>query len=186
MVVTPSEVYNTTKTCKLVVMTATMGREKTMKLKTAAKPHPVDLHVGRRVRLRRTLLCISQDALGERVGLTAQQIQKYERGENRIGASRLFDLSRALEVPPSFFFDDLPDIPETAPGIGSATPALDITAINNRETLDLVDAYYRIDDPDLRRRFVELAKGIAAVVEVDSTVGALHHVRRAMVAPGMG
>ncbi|WP_277278285.1 helix-turn-helix domain-containing protein, partial [Thalassospira lucentensis] len=73
------------------------------------KPNPVDIHVGARVRLRRTLLGMSQEKLGEAIGLTFQQVQKYERGANRVGASRLYDLSRVLEVPVSFFFDDMPD-----------------------------------------------------------------------------
>lgn len=70
-------------------------------------PNPIDVHVGSRVRLRRTLLGLSQERLGEAVGLTFQQIQKYERGANRIGASRLFEFSRILDVPVSFFFDDM-------------------------------------------------------------------------------
>src|SRR5277367_1577262 len=74
----------------------------------SGKPNPIDTHVGARVRLRRTLLGMSQEKLGEAIGLTFQQVQKYERGANRIGASRLFDLSRVLDVPVSFFFDDMP------------------------------------------------------------------------------
>src|SRR6202012_596679 len=73
----------------------------------SGKPNPIDAHVGARVRLRRTLLGMSQEKLGEAIGLTFQQVQKYERGANRIGASRLYDLSRVLDVPVSFFFDDL-------------------------------------------------------------------------------
>ena len=72
-------------------------------------PNPVDVHVGSRMRLRRTMLGLSQEKLGEAIGLTFQQVQKYERGANRIGASRLFDLARVLDVPVSFFFDDMPD-----------------------------------------------------------------------------
>jgi transcriptional regulator with XRE-family HTH domain len=72
------------------------------------RPSPIDVHVGARVRLRRTLLGMSQEKLGEALGLTFQQVQKYERGVNRIGASRLFDLSRVLDVPIGFFFDDMP------------------------------------------------------------------------------
>src|ERR1700709_409484 len=72
-----------------------------------SRPSPIDIHVGSRVRLRRTLLGMSQEKLGEAIGLTFQQVQKYERGANRIGASRLFDLSRVLDVPVSFFFDDM-------------------------------------------------------------------------------
>ena len=72
-------------------------------------PNPIDVHVGGRVRLRRTLLGLSQEKLGEAIGLTFQQVQKYERGANRIGASRLFDLSRVLDVPVGYFFDDMSD-----------------------------------------------------------------------------
>src|SRR3954465_1224783 len=74
-----------------------------------SRPSPIDVHVGSRIRLRRTLLGMSQERLGESLGLTFQQVQKYERGVNRVGASRLFDLSRVLDVPISFFFDDMPD-----------------------------------------------------------------------------
>ena len=73
------------------------------------RPSPIDVHVGGRVRLRRTLLGMSQEKLGEALGLTFQQVQKYERGVNRIGASRLFDIARVLDVPIGFFFDDMPD-----------------------------------------------------------------------------
>ncbi|MBT7504712.1 MAG: helix-turn-helix transcriptional regulator, partial [Rhodospirillales bacterium] len=83
-------------------------------------PNPVDIHVGARVRLRRTLLGISQERLGDAVGLTFQQIQKYERGANRIGASRIYELSRILDVPVSFFFEDMPDELETHEGRFSA------------------------------------------------------------------
>lgn len=80
------------------------------------RPSPIDVHVGTRIRLRRTLLGMSQERLGEALGLTFQQVQKYERGINRVGASRLFDLSRVLDVPISFFFDDMPDALSEAPG----------------------------------------------------------------------
>ena len=75
----------------------------------SGKPNPIDVHVGNRVRLRRTRLGMSQERLGEALGLTFQQVQKYERGANRVGASRLYDLSRVLEVPVSYFFDDMDD-----------------------------------------------------------------------------
>src|SRR5271163_1017965 len=73
------------------------------------RPSPIDVHVSSRIRLRRTLMGMSQERLGECLGLTFQQVQKYERGVNRVGASRLYDLSRVLDVPISFFFDDMPD-----------------------------------------------------------------------------
>jgi transcriptional regulator with XRE-family HTH domain len=130
------------------------------------KPNPIDVHVGSRVRLRRTLLGMSQERLGDAIGLTFQQVQKYERGANRIGASRLYDLSRVLDVPVSFFFDDLspgatravaPDAepPESGTARGEADPLM------RRETLELVRAYYRIPDPQIRRRLFDLTKAIA-------------------------
>src|SRR5271165_4852701 len=85
------------------------GAEQVMGAEKESRPSPIDIHVGSRIRLRRTLLGMSQERLGEALGLTFQQVQKYERGVNRVGASRLFDLSRVLDVPISFFFDDMPD-----------------------------------------------------------------------------
>lgn len=126
------------------------------------KPNPIDVHVGTRVRLRRTLLGMSQEKLGEAIGLTFQQVQKYERGANRIGASRLFDLSRVLDVPVSFFFDDMPN-PEGAPN-PAPTPvpeAGEPDPMAKRETLELVRAYYRITDPAVRKRIFELTKAVA-------------------------
>eukprot|EP01035_Chromulina_nebulosa_P063261 gene63261-86543_t len=86
-----------------------------------SRPSPIDVHVGSRIRLRRTLMGLSQERLGEALGLTFQQVQKYERGVNRVGASRLFDLSRVLDVPISFFFDDLPE-PLGDAGGGASAP----------------------------------------------------------------
>ncbi len=130
-------------------------------------PRPVDVHVGRRVRLRRTLMGMSQEKLGQAIGLTFQQIQKYERGANRIGASRLFELSRILDVPVSFFFDDMPD--EVKARAGRAGQGLsdqeqlpyEPDPLARRETLELVRAYYRIGSPQVRKRLFELVKSIA-------------------------
>lgn len=134
-------------------------------------PNPVDIHVGSRVRLRRTLLGLSQEKLGEAVGLTFQQIQKYERGANRIGASRLFEFSRILDVPISFFFDDMDDRARVAQGdevLGLAdqpqTP-LEPDPLTRRETLELVRAYYRITDPQVRKRLFELTKSLGSSEE---------------------
>lgn len=129
-------------------------------------PNPVDIHVGGRVRLRRTLLGLSQERLGEAVGLTFQQIQKYERGANRIGASRLFEFSRILDVPVSFFFDDMPEVSRldnTYVAWGMADhpqTSMEQDPLTRRETLELVRAYYRITDPQVRRRLFELAKSL--------------------------
>ncbi len=130
------------------------------------KPNPIDVHVGTRVRLRRTLLGMSQEKLGDALGLTFQQVQKYERGANRIGASRLYDLSHVLDVPVSFFFDDIKaetveaaqgDPSRREPGNGGYEP----DPMMRRETLELVRAYYRIPDMQIRRRLFDLTKAIA-------------------------
>ena len=122
-------------------------------------PRPVDIHVGSRVRLRRTLLGMSQEKLGEAVGLTFQQIQKYERGANRIGASRLYEFSQILDVPVSFFFDDMSTaVVEADPG---SSLTMDKDPLAQRETLELVRAYYRIPAPAVRKRLFELAKTLA-------------------------
>src|SRR6195256_6049037 len=128
------------------------------------KPNPIDVQVGARVRLRRNMLGLSQEKLGEAIGLTFQQVQKYERGANRIGASRLHELSRVLDVPVSFFFDSMD--PVRAPAIpgGFAEPAaeaFDSDPLRRRETVELVSAYYRIDDLALRRRLFDLARALA-------------------------
>jgi transcriptional regulator with XRE-family HTH domain len=133
---------------------------------SSEKPNPIDVHVGARVRLRRTLLGMSQEKLGDAIGLTFQQVQKYERGTNRIGASRLFDLSRVLDVPVSFFFDELDPALATdsiLPDGLSETPAASYEAnrVLKRETLELVRAYQRIPDPLTRRRLFDLAKAVA-------------------------
>ena len=129
------------------------------------KPNPIDVHVGSRVRLRRNMLGLSQEKLGEAIGLTFQQVQKYERGANRIGASRLHDLSRVLDVPVSFFYDDMDPVRAPAIPAGFAEPpgaGFDADPLHKRETADLVTAYYRIGDPTVRRRLFDLAKALAA------------------------
>jgi transcriptional regulator with XRE-family HTH domain len=130
-------------------------------------PSPIDLHVGARVRLRRTLLGMSQEKLGNAVGLTFQQIQKYERGANRIGASRLYDMARVLDVPVQFFFDEMPVESVSAdyqPLSGDADPRSAVPEqdpMAKRETLELVRTYYRIPNANLRRKLFDLAKALA-------------------------
>ena len=131
------------------------------------KPNPVDVHVGSRVRLRRTLLGLSQEKLGEAIGLTFQQVQKYERGANRIGASRLFDLSRVLDVPIGYFFEDMSDevaarSPRQIRGLAQVPAAYEPDPMAKRETLELVRAYYRIRAPKVRKRLFEMTKALAA------------------------
>ena len=128
----------------------------------AEKPNPVDVHVGARVRLRRTLLGMSQERLGDAIGLTFQQVQKYERGANRIGASRLYDLSRVLDVPVSYFFEEMGDAVPTAGMGGESADSFQSNPMMKRETLELVRAYLRIADPQIKRRLFELAKALAA------------------------
>jgi transcriptional regulator with XRE-family HTH domain len=144
------------------------GAEQVVGSDRESRPSPIDVHVGSRIRLRRTLLGMSQERLGESLGLTFQQVQKYERGVNRVGASRLFDLSRVLDVPISFFFDDMPDslaanfggVPSRrAGGVETQDPFGDDT-LSRRETLELVRAYYRITDPSVRKRVFDLIKSM--------------------------
>ena len=141
----------------------------TVKAEREHRASPIDAHVGGRVRLRRTLLGMSQEKLGDALGLTFQQVQKYERGVNRIGASRLFDLARVLDVPIGFFFDDLP--PEMGGntavrsraalfGFAEAQDGLDDEQMSKRETLELVRAYYRITEPAIRKRVFDLIKSL--------------------------
>jgi transcriptional regulator with XRE-family HTH domain len=138
-------------------------------------PHPTDVQVGRRLRQRRTLLGISQERLGELLGVTYQQVQKYERGANRIGSSRLHEISRILDVPVAYFFDEPLAPPQTlnsGPGMAEAgdgfvfdgpmaAPEADERAVDARETVELVRAYQRIDDPLVRRRLIELTRALA-------------------------
>jgi|SRR5580658_1878760 transcriptional regulator with XRE-family HTH domain len=130
------------------------------------RPHPVDVHVGSRVRLRRNMLGLSQEKLGEAIGLTFQQVQKYERGANRIGASRLLELSQVLGVPVAFFYDETDPVhaPPVPSGLEeSPQEGFDADPMRRRETLELVDAYYDIEDAAVRRRLFDLAKALAAV-----------------------
>lgn len=132
---------------------------------TKGRSNPIDAHVGSRVRQKRMFLGMSQEMLGKAVGLTFQQIQKYERGINRIGASRLFTLSKVLDVPISFFFDDMPRALAAAGakarGFADASVKFEADPMASRETADLVRAYYRIEDPKQRRRVLELLRSMA-------------------------
>jgi transcriptional regulator with XRE-family HTH domain len=135
-------------------------------------PSPVDVHVGARLCQRRTVLGMSQTKLGDAVGVSFQQIQKYERGDNRLSASRLFSLSRVLDVPVEFFFEEMPTaVAASAPGLGgtvakepsSHEPGL----MTKRETLKLLRAYYEIKDPTVRKRLHEVAMALGAAASKD-------------------
>jgi transcriptional regulator with XRE-family HTH domain len=127
------------------------------------KPNPIDIHVGSRVRLRRNMLGMSQEKLGESLGITFQQIQKYEKGTNRVGASRLQAISTILSVPVSFFFEDAPGH-ETGGIKGfaedtSTTYVVDF--LNSAEGLQLNRAFVKIADARVRRKVVDLVKALA-------------------------
>jgi transcriptional regulator with XRE-family HTH domain len=134
---------------------------------------PVDIHVGARVRLRRNFLGLTQEQLGTALGLSFQQIQKYERGINRMGSSRLYQISKILSVPVTFFFGDLPTsidfstqsegtvnerLPNTIPAKDGQN---DYDILRCRETLELVRAYYRIQDVKKRRKMYELIHSLS-------------------------
>ena len=131
------------------------------------KPRPranaIDAHVGHRVRTRRTLLGLNQTQLGEALGISFQQVQKYENGSNRIGASRLYHLSKILDVPVSYFYEDMPEelgeAPQPAERQSREERELDI--MHKRETVELVFAYYRIEDAEVRQRLRETVRALA-------------------------
>jgi transcriptional regulator with XRE-family HTH domain len=128
-------------------------------------PNPIDKHVGSRVRMRRMMLSMSQEKLGDALGLTFQQVQKYEKGTNRIGASRLQQISNILQVPVSFFFDGAPHVPGSSrlEGMGEApSPAYVSDFLATSDGLALTKAFMRISDNKLRRRIVDLVEQIAA------------------------
>ncbi len=117
--------------------------------------------------MRRTLLGMSQTTLGDALGLTFQQVQKYEKGTNRIGASRLFELSRVLDVPVEYFFEEMPrEIAASSPAQrrrkAKAPPIYKLDPMAKRETLQLVRAYYKITDPQIRRHLREMSKALGA------------------------
>lgn len=130
-------------------------------------PNPIDKHVGSRVRMRRVLLGMSQEKLGEALNLTFQQVQKYEKGTNRIGASRLQQISKTLNVPPAYFFDGAPafdpagDDPVTHSAAAEAGSAYVVDFLSTTEGLHLNRAFARIQDPKIRKRIVDLVSALA-------------------------
>jgi transcriptional regulator with XRE-family HTH domain len=128
------------------------------------KPNPVDAHVGSRVRLRRMLLGMSQERLGESMGLTFQQVQKYEKGVNRIGASRLFQISKILDVPVQFFFEEAPYSGDGNAVRGMAesdSEAFILEFLNSREGLELNRAFVKIGDAKVRKSVVDLVRALS-------------------------
>jgi len=126
--------------------------------------NPLDVAIGARLRVRRRAAGLSQQRLAERLGVTFQQVQKYERGANRIGASRLYELSRVLDVPVSFFFDDTDPVRAPAMGGFDEPPAetFESDPLRKRETIELVRAYLAIGDATVRRRLLDLVKALTS------------------------
>ena len=132
------------------------------------KPHPVDVHAGARVRQRRTLLGMTQTDLGNAIGMSFQQVQKYENGKNRISASRLFALVRVLDVSIEYLFEDMPsEVAAISPatkrrGKAKKPPSYEPDPMVKRETLELVRAYFEIEDADVRKRVSLLIRAMGA------------------------
>lgn len=121
------------------------------------KPSPIDVHVGSRIRMRRKLLGYSQEKLGSSLGVTFQQVQKYERGANRVGSSRLYNIAQALDVPVSFFFDDYSgEINEGE----KQHKHLSIDIMSSNETIKLLRNYYSIEDEIVRKRIFDLVHSL--------------------------
>jgi transcriptional regulator with XRE-family HTH domain len=123
------------------------------------RPNPTDVYVGSRIRMRRKMLGLSQEKLGEKLGITFQQIQKYEKGTNRVGASRLQAMSDALEVPVSFFFPE--STPAGPAGVREESATFMMDFMSTSEGLDLTRAFIRIRSPKVRRKVVELVRAMA-------------------------
>ena len=144
-------------------MPASAGEEKMADKDNKKKPNPTDTYVGSRIRLRRNMLGMSQEKLGENLGITFQQIQKYEKGANRVGASRLQAIANILGVPVAFFFEDLPGSEPTG-NRGFAEDASAVSALDfctSAEGLQLNRAFVKIADLKVRRRIIELVKSLA-------------------------
>jgi transcriptional regulator with XRE-family HTH domain len=135
--------------------------------KGSRRANPIDIHVGSRVRFRRMLLGMSQEKLGERLGLTFQQVQKYEKGINRIGASRLFDLAQVLGVSVQFFYEEAPvgesraDAPDGQVGADGQDEHSIVEFLRSRDGLELNRAFVRIPDLKARRAIVDLVRSLA-------------------------
>ena len=139
-----------------------------------SRPSPIDVNVGSRIRMRRTQLGMSQEKLGDALRVSFQQIQKYERGMNRVGASRLLDLSRALGVPIGFFYEGIPGENGSAAAAPPRTSVFSFAETqeafatdspDQREAEDIIRAYYKINDPSVRKRVLELMKSLGSTSE---------------------
>ncbi len=124
-------------------------------------PHPVDVHIGQRLRMCRTLLGLNQKKVAEALGLTFQQVQKYETGSDQVSARRLSELCQILDVPVSFFFEEMPTNRKNHNRATDNKSETTPDPINKRETLEFVRAYHRIKDPAIRGSIAALTKAIA-------------------------
>lgn len=134
-------------------------------------PNPIDIHVGSRIRLRRAMVGMSQEKLGESLGITFQQVQKYEKGTNRVGASRLQNIGAVLNVPVSFFFEDAPsgDAGKEVGGMEEASSSnYVVNFLSSSEGLQLNRAFVKIQDPKVRRKIIDLIRVLADDDAVDS------------------
>ena len=124
--------------------------------------NPVDIHVGKRVRVRRTILGMSQETLADALGITFQQVQKYEKGINRVSASRLYEIAQVLGTPTNFFYDEY-GAAEGAQSYGFAEDESGFEAedLKSRESMALLKAYYKISDSKVRKKALELIKSLA-------------------------
>ncbi len=132
---------------------------------SARRANAMDVHVGTRVRLRRMLLGMSQEKLGEQLGLTFQQVQKYEKGVNRIGAGRLYDLGQVLGVPIQFFYEEAPGGSMARGFAEQPAESYVVDFLSSREGLELNKAFVKITDPKLRRSVLDLVRSLAGVDE---------------------
>ncbi len=133
------------------------------------RPNPIDVYVGTRIRLRRNLIAMSQEKLGERLGITFQQVQKYEKGTNRVGASRLKSIAEIMGVPVEFFFEDAPSEQgglHTGFREAPSTPLVP-DFMSSTETVNLSRAFMKIRDPKVRRKILDLVKALAADEDAD-------------------
>ncbi len=149
-------------------MTKEINRKSSRGRTPLGEPNPIDVHVGNRIRLRRTLLGLSQEKLASLLGLTFQQVQKYERGMNRVGASRLWDISKVLEVPISFFYEDMDSsVAKQSPRMFSLPESqvsflqeeevpFDADPMSRQETIELVKAYYKIPNRKAAKHLFDL------------------------------
>ena len=124
--------------------------------------NPIDVHVGKRIRVRRTILGMSQETLADALGITFQQVQKYEKGINRVSASRLYEISQVLGAPISFYYDEYGSSESSQTyGFAENESGFESEDLKSRESMTLLKAYYQISDPKVRKKAVDLIKSLS-------------------------